>query len=214
METGQDKAQQEAAKKLHEFVLKEFAKGTDKWTISQELVKLGIPEAEARQLVETLHEQTLQAAQKEQLTTASIGWGIIGGGIAALIGGIVWGLIAMATDSEIGFIAWGIGFLCGIGVVIAARGRKGVPLQVAAVLWSIFAILLGKYIYFFHAMKESLGNWSGEAASKISIFSPKVLQFFLENLRSMLSGHDIIWVVLAVITAWAIPRATKVKTWT
>ena len=215
MEPGQDKAMQEAAKKLHELVMKELAKGTDKWTITQQLVKLGIAEPEARQMVETTFEQASQQAKQEQYTAASIGGGIIGGGIAALIGGIAWGLICIATNSEIGFVAWGIGFLCGIGVVICARGRKGTPLQVVAVLWSIFAILLGKYIYFFHMLKEAIGKEAGEAmASHLSIFSPKVFSFFIENLRGMLSGYDALWVIFAVITAWAIPRATKVKTWT
>ena len=52
-------------------------------------------------------------------------------------------------------------------------------------------------------------------ASKISIFSPEVIQLFFQSLRDRVnvSAYDILWVVLAVITAWAIPRATKVKTW-
>jgi hypothetical protein len=97
--------------------------------------------------------------------------------------------------------------LCGTVVVLFSRGKRGRPLQIIAVLSSVLGILIGKYVAFSHYLKEAIGNEYGQdAASEITIFSSKAVEFFGENLRSLVGGFDILWIVFAVLTAWRIPK--------
>ena len=90
--------------------------------------------------------------------------------------------------------------------------EKGVPLQVIAVLSSVLGIAIGKYVTFFHFLKEAIMKKYGpEVASEISLFSERVVQVFIEGIGSMVSGFDILWVVLAVITAWRIPKGLGIR---
>ncbi len=50
-----------------------------------------------------------------------------------------------------------------------------------------------------------------EVASKVSLFSGKVVQAFKEDIGSMVSGADILWVILAVTTAWSVPKMLWAK---
>jgi hypothetical protein len=137
---------------------------------------------------------------------------LFGGGLAAAVGGGIWALIVILTGYVIGYMALGIGLLCGYAVVLFSKGGKGVPLQVVAVLSSVLGIVIGKYGTFFHFLKKAVAKQHGEAvAANVSLFSEKVLQVFVYNIGSRLSGFDILWVLLAVITAWSIPKATAAK---
>jgi len=137
---------------------------------------------------------------------------LFGGGLAAAVGGSIWGLIVSLTGYVIGYMALGIGLLCGYAVVLFSRGGKGMPLQVVAVLSSVLGIAIGKYATFFHFVKKAVAKQHGEAvAANVSFLSEKVLQVFVHNIGSRLSSFDILWVLLAVITAWRIPKAIGAK---
>jgi len=212
VENNESKSQKEALEKLYAFVIEQMKAGADKSTISQKLVEMGVDRNNAAQVVETIHAQVVKAAEEEQLMDSSILPALFGGGLAAVVGGVIWGLIVIATGYVIGFMAWGIGWLAGFSVVLFSKGRKGVPLQVIAVLSSVFGIVIGKYFTFFHYLKEEVTKkYGAEAASNLSIFSERVIQFFIDNIGSMLSGFDILWVILAVITAWRIPKGIGIK---
>lgn len=212
MENNETKSPKEALEKLYAFVIEQMKGGADKSTISQKLVEMGVDRNNAAQVVETIHAQVVKAAEEEQLMNSSILAALFGGGLAAVVGGVIWGLIVIATGYVIGFMAWGIGWLAGFAVVLFSKGRKGVPLQVIAVLSSVFGIVIGKYFTFFHYLKEEVTKKYGVgAAFNLSIFSERVIQFFIGNIGSMLSGFDILWVILAVITAWRIPKGLGIK---
>jgi hypothetical protein len=137
---------------------------------------------------------------------------LLGGGLAAVLGGGIWGFIVILTGYVIGYMAWGIGLLSGYAVVLFSRGAKGMPLQVIAVLSSVLGIAIGKYATFFHFAKKAVAKQHGEAvAANVSFLSERLLQVFVHNIGSMLSGFDILWVFLAVITAWRIPKAIGAK---
>ena len=137
---------------------------------------------------------------------------LLGGGLAAVVGGSIWGLIGILTGYVIGYMAWGIGVLSGYAVVLFSRGGRGIPLQVIAVLSSVLGIAIGKYSIFFHYAKKAVAKQHGEAvAANVSFLSEKVLQVFMHNIGSMLSGFDILWVFLAIITALRIPKAIGAK---
>jgi len=212
MGSNEAQSQEDALKKLYAFVINQMKTGADKTVIAQKLVEMGISEGDAYSMVETIHAQVVKAAEEEQFTVSSLVPAMVGGGLAAVVGGGIWGLIVIATGYVIGYMAWGIGLICGFAVVLFSKGKKGVPLQVIAVLSSALGIVIGKYFTFFHYLKEAIAKeYGAEAASNISIFSEKVIQFFVENIGSMVSGFDILWVVLAVITAWRIPKGVGIK---
>ena len=136
----------------------------------------------------------------------------VAGLLAAAIGGAAWAGIVILTDYEVGFVAWGIGALCGFAVAALAGNARGVPLQIIAVVASVLGIAAGKYVTFHHFLKAFVEEEAGaEAVAEMSLFSPEVIQIFTDNIGSMLSGFDIIWVLLAVGTAWGIPKASGIK---
>jgi hypothetical protein len=129
--------------------------------------------------------------------------GILGGVLAAIAGGLVWGLIVIKTDYEVGFAAWGIGFLCGLAVVRFAGGRKGLPLQVAAVVTALLGVALGKYITFAYIYREAAGQ---AGAGSPSYVSGDTFSAFFDNLGTVFTFWDLLWAGLAVAAAWRIPQ--------
>jgi hypothetical protein len=192
---------------LRDFVLKEMQGGTHKLLIAQRLTERGVEASDAPQLVEALHGALLSQARREQVRAASLMPAMLGAGAAALVGGALWALIVVGTGYVIGYMAWGVGLLAGFAVVYSAGGRRGVPLQVLAVGASLLGITLGKYLTFYYFLKQAIANRQGaEIAARIPIVSKGLILVFVDALPKMLSPFDLLWVVLAVLTAWRIPR--------
>ena len=119
-------------------------------------------------------------------------------GLAAAIGaGVVWALIVKISDYEIGVAAWGIGFLAGTAVVLAARRRKSTTLAVVAVVAALLGILLGKYLSFVFIVRDELGESYG-------FLSGDTWNLFMDNKGIVFSFWDILWIGLAVVTAWRV----------
>ena len=212
MENNESKSQKEPLEKIYAFVIEQMKAGADNSAISQKLVEMGIDKGDAMELVESIYAQVLKAAEEEQFTGSSIMPALVGGGLGAVVGGVIWGLIVIGTGYVIGFMAWGIGLLSGFAVVLFSKGRRGTPLQIIAVLSSVLGIAVGKYVTFFHFFKEAiLKKYGAEIASNVSIFSEELIYIFIDGIGSMVSGFDILWVVLAVITAWRIPKGIGIK---
>ena len=125
--------------------------------------------------------------------------------VAALVGGIVWGLIVKISDYEVGIVAWGIGFIAGTAVVLATRGAKGQRLQVIAVVSALLGILLGKYLSFAFVVQEDAESFG----DSIGLVSGDMFSLFRENLDVVFSFFDLLWVGLAVFTAWRIPQVDE-----
>lgn len=103
--------------------------------------------------------------------------------------------------------------LAGFGVVLFARGKKGTVLQTIAVVTSVAGIALGKYVLFAEILRKvALERAGAEAAARVTVLSAKIFGIFLQNLPQILSPYDGLWVVLAVLTAWRIPKGLGIKT--
>jgi len=209
MEESRPKSTEDTLDRIRTFILKRMREGADRETIKLKLTERGTREEIADELVEREFAQAAQlAADVPPVTPGSLFPAIVGGGLAAAAGGIIWGLIAVTTGYEIGWIAWGVGLLAGTGVVMFAGGRKGLPLQLVAVFAAALGILIGKYFTFYSALKEyAAAELGAEVVSELSMLSPGVIQIFGQSLGAMVSGFDALWLVLAVGTAWGIPRA-------
>jgi hypothetical protein len=125
---------------------------------------------------------------------------ILAGLVATVVGGVVWGLIVKWTDYEVGFAAWGIGFLVGLAVATAARAR-GLVLQVVAVLCALLGILIGNYLSFVWVLQNAAEDEFGEAVD-IPVFSMDTFDLFRDNLDTIFGWIDLLWVGLAVVSAW------------
>jgi len=208
MADAKENSQEDAVQKLQVFVCEQMKAGANKPTIAQQLVDMGVNSSDASQVVETIYEHILAVARKEQFASSSIMPAALGSMVAALIGGAIWGVIVIATGYVIGYMASALGFLAGYAVVFCSKGQKGFPLQVIAVIASLVGIAAGKYFTFYYYLRKAVGTKYGvEAASHLVLFSTQVWQVFLENMPSMLNGFDALWVILAVVTAWRIPRS-------
>ncbi len=130
---------------------------------------------------------------------------IAAGLIAAVVGGVAWGLIVKISDYEVGFVAWGIGFLVGTAVVLATRGARGRHLQIVAVLLALVGILIGKYLSFALITQEDAESFG----ASIGLFSGDMVELFRENLDAVFSLFDLLWVGLAVASAWRIPQVEE-----
>ena len=130
---------------------------------------------------------------------------IAGGVVAAVAGGVAWALIVKASDYEVGFVAWGIGFLVGTAVVFATRGAKGRQLQVVAVVLALVGILIGKYLGYALIVQDDAESFG----QSIGLFSGDMFEFFRDDLDAVFGLFDLLWVGLAVASAWRIPQADE-----
>jgi hypothetical protein len=120
---------------------------------------------------------------------------VLGALLTAVIGGAVWAVIAILTEYEIGLVAWAIGGMAGYAVFYLARKKISAAHQVIAVIASLIGILLGKYFIFGYYYNGSISG----------IFEGEVVTLFQDNIAQFFGGMDIIFVILAVVTAWQLP---------
>lgn len=132
----------------------------------------------------------------------------LAGLVAAVVGGVVWGLIVRWSGYEVGFVAWGIGFLVGSAVVLGARGSRGMPYQAAAVVIALAGILIGKYLGFVWSLADALEE-EGFLDAEVPIFSQATWDLFMEARSDVWSAFDLVWIGLAVITAFRIPAVPR-----
>src|SRR6266545_1090337 len=127
------------------------------------------------------------------------------GVVAALAGGVIWGLIGKWTNYEVGFTAWGIGFIVGTAVVFGGRGRRGLPLQLLAVVLALAGVLIGTYLSFVWANQEDLDK----LGISLPVFSRDTVDLFMDDKSDVWSGWDLLWIGLAVVTAFRIPQLER-----
>jgi hypothetical protein len=126
-----------------------------------------------------------------------LGLALLAGLAAAAVGGVVWGYVVKLSDYEVGIVAWGIGLLVGVAVAGVSRAR-GPLLQAIAVVCALAGILLGKYLSFALIAQEDLES----VGIDIGLFSSDMWSFFREDLDFVFGWFDLLWIGLAVYTAW------------
>ncbi|UCF20874.1 MAG: hypothetical protein JSU87_05565 [Gemmatimonadota bacterium] len=199
---------QEAFERLSSYVLDQLQAGADRESVKAKLVAGGLRRDTAGEVIERVCERAARALDAERFTGSTILPALLGGIAAAALGGFTWGLIVRFTGYAIGWVAWGIGLLAGFAVLIMAKGRKGVPLQLVAVTSAVLGIAVGKYLTFFYSLRDYVAEEYGvEAVTELSLFSAGVAQFFVDSIGVFVTGFDALWILLAVGTAWGIPKA-------
>lgn len=170
----------------------------------------------------------------EHISDGSFPMAIVGGIAAALIGAAVWAGIAIAADLEIGILAWGLGVLTGYGVVLLGRGRGSSYALIAAAcaLFSVFmgkyfavahvlpkmaeeaqsqmaaidpemAAFLGQVDQ--ATLNQALEQELGFNPADVTYFSVgAVVSFMINNASDIFSAYDLLWIALALASAWKI----------
>lgn len=128
-----------------------------------------------------------------------IGLSILYAVIAAIIGGTLWGIIVILLDYELGLAAWAIGGMAGYAVVLSSQEAVNQKHQVIAVLASLLGIILGKYIAFVYWMNSNFNALFSE------VFDGNTFSYFTRYFTSFFNAIDIVFIGLAIVTAWQIP---------
>lgn len=113
--------------------------------------------------------------------------------VAALVGAIAWGLITFYSNTEIGVLAWAIGGLVGLGVAFAAKSQLAQNHLVVSVAFALAGVIGGKYLDFYLSVKE--------IEDELGISLDGAVSF-----GDAFGGYDILWIALAAITAWTLPK--------
>ncbi|GAA0387079.1 hypothetical protein [Paenibacillus motobuensis] len=114
--------------------------------------------------------------------------------LAAIVGAVVWALIIVLAEYELGIIAWGIGLLTAFAVSFFSPRITPVQ-QIIAVIASLIGIVLGKFFALSYIMNDGMDG----------MFSSYSITFFTDNIIEVSQPIDILFVVLAVVTAWQLP---------
>lgn len=198
---------------LEVLISEQLGSGKNRTEVVANLVQSGMSESEANQAVERVYFQLKKAVSEEEFSGEVLMPALLGGFIAAIVSGAVWAAIAIWTGYEVSYVAIGVGLLCGLGVVMLSQGKRGLPLQIVAVAASVLGIVIGKYGTYQHVFQESLKAMENGAviAAEFSLFSIGMIQLFMADLSNMVGGYDLLWIGLAVYTAWSIPKASGFK---
>ncbi|MDK8191199.1 hypothetical protein QP794_14005 [Paenibacillus sp. UMB7766-LJ446] len=138
----------------------------------------------------------------EEKQGIKIGMPIVGGLLAAVIGGIVWAVIAAMTERELGLIAIVIGALTGYAVVLFSNKRIATVHKVIAVIFALIGILLGKYLTVVYFTSELFSD----ASMMDLVFDGEMVSAFVETFTDYFSEPvDLLFIVLAIVSAWQIP---------
>ncbi|MFE6079103.1 hypothetical protein ACFVQB_32245 [Paenibacillus sp. NPDC057886] len=138
----------------------------------------------------------------EEKQGIKIGMPIVGGLLAAIVGGIVWAVIAAMTERELGLIAIVIGALTGYAVVLFSNKRIATVHKVIAVIFALIGILLGKYLTVVYFTSELFSD----ASMLDLVFDGEMVGAFVETFTDYFSEPvDLLFIVLAIVSAWQIP---------
>lgn len=140
---------------------------------------------------------------------------VLSGLLVAFIGGLIWSIIVIVTGYEIGYMAVGLGIFAGIVVTKYGTGCKMSTIKSAAIGSSILGIFFGKFIAFYYSgvqLFREILIAEGLTEAEASLVSPSFLlifKVFFQNLPEIFGIFGLIWVILALISAWRLPDNAK-----
>ena len=199
---------QEAANRFFAYILSSMKDGQDCSQIVKNLEDKDASPEDAKSLeenVKTVYKAYYEQAQNEEFGPEAIPGVLLLAAITAFLGAAVWAGVAVFGKMEFGILAWGLGYVIGMAVLQGASCKKGVFLQLVAVIFSLLSIVGGKYMAFAYMAIGSVAKEHGAAAANtLSPLSFKVISAFVVSIPEMLSPYDGLWIFLAVASAWSI----------
>ncbi len=83
-------------------------------------------------------------ATADGVREAGVNRALLGGGLAAILGGVAWAVVVITTGYELGWAAWAIGVLVGI-VMARLTPARGPSLAALAAIFAAAGLLTGKF---------------------------------------------------------------------
>jgi hypothetical protein len=232
MEEHKPDSREELKKKILPLVVKELQREASRESVMDKIKRVGLSQQESADVLSQaigqagfsapppppplqpaanpkaaaiLSEIAATPKQKSYLIT------LVAGLAAAVAGGALWGAVAMLFKKEFGFVALLMGVGPGLAVMYFAHGRKGLALKVPAVLCTLFAILLGKYLSFVFLARQYAGDDPVKAQfyHSLSYFSFEAMFGFFSYLPKSLRISDAVWVMIAVINAFMLAEPPR-----
>lgn len=139
---------------------------------------------------------------------------LIGGLVGAAIGGAIWAAIAFFTDREVGYVALGVGFLAGLLAVVFSGGRRGIPIQIVAIVTALLGIVVGKYAAVYAIMikifnEEAGTDMTADILREFPPVSAEMVQTVIEIIGESVQPIDALFVVLAGFAAIRVAANTR-----
>ncbi len=191
---------------LRSQVLEQIKTGVDSTQIIRDLQAKGLEKHAAIELYDSV---SIEMHTLPEMTGTDAWWlvVILGAFGTAVAGGLLWTLVVVLTGREMGLAAWGIGALCGLVVAVLSKGRDHPAMQLLSVISSLVGILIGKYGTFCYIITQATIEQQGaEAARQLSWYSIEMLEAFFTQIQHTVGHHDLMWIALAMITAWSMPK--------
>lgn len=106
---------------------------------------------------------------------------IIGASIGGVIGAAAWAAVVYFFNYELGILAAGVGFICGLGAVIGARGEGNAYSGMVAVVVALIAIVVGKsaiHVMYLATLEDIQSQIESEMASTVNASSLEEFQIY------------------------------------
>lgn len=153
-------------------------------------------------------------AERKRINVLHILGALIGGVVGAALGGAIWAAVAYFTEYEIGYVAIAVGLLTGVFAVLFSGGRRGIPIQLIAVLTALVGIVVGKYAAFYMLGIKYLNAQTGrdltaDILRDVPPFQPEMIQGIFQEMVNAIQPLDALFVVLAIFAAIRIAAAAR-----
>ena len=151
---------------------------------------------------------TTQPAIEQLEDQPNLLMGLIGGGIAMLVGAIAWGAITYFTKYQIGWMSIGVGFLVGLAIRFFGKGKTMI-FGISGAVLALIGCLLGNLMFYAGVIARV------EGASFLNVFFMLLLTpaAALEVFTIAFDFMDILFYALAAYagfsTAMDIKRSKK-----
>jgi hypothetical protein len=124
--------------------------------------------------------------------------GLLGGGVAMLVGAIIWGAVTYFTEYQIGWMAIGVGFLVGLAVKFFGKG-KSMIFGISSAVLALIGCALGNLIFYSGIIARE------ESASFLQVFFILLLSpsAAMEVFSVAFGFMDILFYVLAAYTGYS-----------
>lgn len=136
--------------------------------------------------------------------------GVVGGGVGALIGGIIWYFVAIGTGMEIGYISLGLGYLVGFGVYLGAGKKRGHQLQIISALLATIAIIVTEKFLFDYFLNDYIQNHPAEFSDFPAGQSVSVSFFESEFWKSFISPVGLLIYTIGIYLAYKFCKPKKI----
>jgi len=130
--------------------------------------------------------------------------GLIGGGIAMLVGAIAWGAITYFTEYQIGWMSIGVGFLVGVAIRFFGKG-KTLVFGISGAALALIGCLLGNLIFYSGVIAQEEGTTFLNVFSWLLLNPAALLELFTIAFEFM----DLLFYALAVYAGFSAAMDSK-----